>query len=55
VDFDLKEAGAYAVIATADSVIINAVDKVVDMTECWLKQNEVLGKPFSINANPYVF
>lgn len=51
VDFDLKEAGTYAVIATADSVIINAVSKVVDVTECWLKKNEMIDKPFTLNTH----
>jgi len=39
VDHDLREAGKDAVIATADSVIVDNVDQVVDITECWLKQN----------------
>ncbi|WP_135611647.1 DUF434 domain-containing protein [Methanococcoides sp. AM1] len=51
VDFDLKEAGAHAVIATADSVIVDAVDKVADVTECWMKENRKIGKPFSLNAH----
>ncbi|WP_135606203.1 DUF434 domain-containing protein [Methanococcoides sp. NM1] len=51
VDFDLKEAGPHAVIATADSIIVDAVDKVVDITECWMKQNAKSDKPFSLNAH----
>ncbi|WP_445475448.1 DUF434 domain-containing protein [Methanococcoides methylutens] len=39
VDFDLKEAGTHAVIATADGIIVDAVEKVVDITECWMKLN----------------
>jgi len=50
VDFDLKKAGEYAVIATADSVIIDAVNKVVDMMGCWLKQNDTIAKPFNLNV-----
>ncbi|AKB85247.1 DUF434 domain-containing protein [Methanococcoides methylutens] len=50
VDFDLKEAGADSVIATADGIIIDAVDRVVDITECWLKQNKKMDETFSLNA-----
>lgn len=52
VDLDLKEAGEYAVIATADGIIIDAVDKVLDLTECWLKQNDMTTKLLSINVVP---
>lgn len=51
VDFDLKEAGAHAVIATADSVIVDAVDKVVDITECWMKQTSRSLEVFSLNSH----
>jgi len=51
VDFDLKEAGSHAVIATADSVIVDAVEKVVDITECWMKQNSRSLEAFSLNSH----
>ncbi|MDA0524446.1 DUF434 domain-containing protein [Methanococcoides alaskense] len=51
VDFDLKEAGAHAVIATADSVIVDGVEKVIDITECWMKQNSRLLEAFSLNSH----
>jgi len=54
VDFDLKEAGANAVIATADSVIVDAVDKVVDITECWLKQNSNSRSMEVFSLNPHI-
>lgn len=51
VDFDLKEAGANTVIATADGIIIDAVEKVVDVTGCWMKQNGKIDETFSLNAH----
>lgn len=51
VDFDLKEAGTSAVIATADGIIVDDVEKVVDVTECWMKQNGKIDEAFSLNAH----
>ncbi|MEL4304467.1 DUF434 domain-containing protein [Methanococcoides sp. LMO-2] len=51
VDFDLKEAGADSVIATADGIIIDAVEKVVDVTECWMMQSGKIDETFSLNSH----
>ncbi|WP_440951844.1 DUF434 domain-containing protein [Methanococcoides sp. FTZ1] len=50
VDLDLKKAGAESVIATADGIVIDAVDKVIDIMECWMKQNGKIDKTLSLNA-----
>lgn len=50
-DFDLKREGADSVIATADGIIIDAVDRVVDITECWLKQNDKMDEALSLSYN----
>ncbi|UGV41573.1 DUF434 domain-containing protein [Methanococcoides orientis] len=51
VDFDLKKAGTSAVIATADGIIVDDVEKVVDVTECWMKQNGKIYEAFSLKSH----
>ena len=41
VDFDLKTIGSHAVVATADSVIVDAAEQVVDISACWLEQKRL--------------
>ena len=44
VDFDLKQVGYRGVIATADSVIVDAVERAADLTACWMEQNGIVGE-----------
>ena len=50
VDFDLKQAGHLGVIATADSVIVDAVEKVADLTACWMNIKDIQGESIEDNG-----
>ncbi len=41
VDFDLKNAGAGVVVATADGVVIDAVSEVVDIAACLMERKRI--------------
>jgi hypothetical protein len=49
VDFDLKQVGPKGVIATADSVIVDAVERAVDLTACWMEQHGIEGESIEDN------
>ncbi|MFW5987708.1 MAG: DUF434 domain-containing protein, partial [Methanohalophilus sp.] len=50
VDFDLKQARNLGVIATADSVIVDAVERAADLTACWMDQNGIEGESIEDNG-----
>ncbi|WP_462272881.1 DUF434 domain-containing protein [Methanohalophilus sp.] len=51
VDFDLKQAGHLGIIATADSVIVDAVRRAADLTACWMDQNDIEGESIGNGEN----